>query len=83
MMADLYNQLQLVNWNIYLSFGLLSHRRNTKLVSDLSENGVRGLMGVTFLQRIIDSRSSSLLFTLHVGPTTWPPKELWVKRYVI
>ena len=32
--------------------GLLSHRRNTKLVSDLSENGVRGLMGVTFLQQI-------------------------------
>ena len=50
MMADLYNQLQLVNWNIYLLLGLLSHRRNTKLVSDLSENGVRGLMGVTFLQ---------------------------------
>ena len=63
MMADLYNQLQLVNWNIYLLLGLLSHRRNTKLVSDLSENGVRGLMGVTFLQRNIRSER-------HVGESS-------------
>ena len=67
MMADLYNQLQLVNWNIYLLLGLLSHRRNTKLVSDLSENGVRGLMGVTFLQHAIHKAFAQCII-VHIYP---------------